>query len=925
MRPFSITLCGVMSFVMAGCGGGGSSVLPSHGGLTSARHVASVGNSYTSLVTNANPIAYYRLNDNGSTMADSGPNSLGGVYGTNVGHGGALIAASGAASIIVRGAAAGAPVPDNTGTVTTNALFATATSALTVEAWIKPAALNTTNHYVPIVSYGREIQGQAWVMQETPQSTLMFWMKTATTSFGVHGTGTLAPGLVYHVVATYDGVNASVYMNGTLQAATPATGSLNYSGLSPSWGLGIGGALGGAEPIFNGAMSDVAIYSSALAATTVQSHYLAGSIAPTPAPTAPPSIAPYTTLVQASNPVAFYKLNDTTPSMTDSSVNQLTGAYGLNVVHGGGPLTSTGDSTSVFPGSASGADIPSNSGTVPANPLFTTPTTNLTVEAWIKPAAYNRNNSYESIVAYGRQTVGAAWTMQVTPQSTLTFFLKTNTSGYLLAPTTSLTPGQIYHAVATYNGSTLTLYVNGLVGSTMSASGAINYSGIQPQWGLGIGAALGGSLPIFNGTISDVALYSSALSAAAVQQHYVVGLIEKPLVETPSSSDAFVDSIGVVTHLRTSNSPYTNSFPTFESLIVTSGIRHIGDTLISIPAFYPQELSQLASAGIHASLIANAGQTAQGIVTTIPAFQGSVEAIEGLNEPDISGDPNWVADTRAFQQMLYSTVKGNPATASLPVVGPSMVTEADDAALGDLSSYMDYGSMHDYFGGFNPGTTGWGNISQFGIYGSLTYNLNICALVSGNKPVFATETGYSNLPSQQGSIDSRTLARYAPRTYLEHFLRGVARTTTYEFYDEPGNGNFANFGLVDVNNNPKSSYYAIQSLIKTLADPGATFSPRVVSYYLTGNMNSVHHLLLQKRDGTYELAMWVEAQGYNPTTQTDMTVLRQTVTLQPAVPPTAASIATIGDSGTITQSALNFTGGKASFSIDDHVTIVSFK
>jgi hypothetical protein len=877
------------------------------------------------LVTSANPIAYYRLNDTGATMADSGTNALSGLYGGSVTHGGALTSGSGSGSGVFPGAAAGALVPPNTATVTTNALFASALTALTVEAWIMPAALNTTNHYVPIVSYGREVQGQAWVLQETPQSALMFWMKTATTSFGVTGTSTLAPGQVYHVVATYDGTNASVYVNGALQSAKPASGSLNYSGLSPSFGLGIGGSLGGTEPIFNGAISDVAIYPTALPAAAVQNHYVTGSVAPTAAPTAPPSSAPYTTLVQASNPVAYYKLNDTTSSVTDSGLNQLTGTYGANVRHGGVSLTSAGDTASLFPGSAPGADIPSNSATVLANPLLATPTTNLTVEAWIKPAVYNTTNNYESIVAYGRQTIGTAWTMQVTPQSALTFFLKTSTSGYLLAPTSSLTPGQIYHVVATYNGSSLSIYVNGLLGSTVAASGSINYAGIQPQWGLAIGGALGGSLPIFNGAINDVAIYPSALSAAAVQQHYVVGLIQKALVETPSSSDAFVDSIGVVTHLRTSNGPYTNSFPTFKSLITASGIRHIGDSLIATPAFYPQEISQLATVGIHASLIANSTQAAQEIASTIPVFQGSIEAVEGLNEPDISGDPNWVADTQAFQRMLYSTVKGNPATAFLPVVGPSMVNEADDATLGDLSTYMDYGSMHDYFGGFNPGTSGWGNLSQYGIYGSLTFNLNICAIVSGSKPILSTETGYSNLSSQQGSIDSRTLARYAPRTYLEHFLRGVARTTTYEFYDEPGNGNFASFGLVSATNVPKSSYYALQSLIKTLADPGTAFLPKAVSYYLSGNLNSVHHLLMQKRDGTYELAIWVETQGYNPSTQTDMTVAPQTVTLQPATVPGTATIATIGDGGTITSNSLPFSGKAATFSVDDHVSIISFK
>jgi hypothetical protein len=560
-----------------------------------------------------------------------------------------------------------------------------------------------------------------------------------------------------------------------------------------------------------------------------------------------------------------------------------------------------------------------------ANPLFTTPTTNLSVEAWIKPAAYNTTNAYESLVSYGREVIGSAWALQETPQSALTFYLKVNGGSYLLKATTSLLPGQIYHVVAPYTGSVLNLYVNGALGSSVAATGTINYTGVRPQDGFSIGGALGGSLPVFNGAINDVAIYPSALSAATVQQHYLVGQIVKPLVETPVSSDRFVDSIGVVTHLRTSGSAYTASFPTFESLIKASGIRHIGDALISTPAFYPAELNQLAADGIHASLITNLSQTAADITATIPAFGSAIEAVEGLNEPDDNGDSNWVADTRSFQQMLYTTVKGNPATASLPVIGPSMVTQADCIALGNLSAYMDAGSIHDYFNGLNPGTTGWGSLSQYGVYGSIPYNVNIGAIVSGTKPIMATETGYGDLASLAGSVDSRTLARYVPRTYLEHFLHGISRTTTYEFYDEPGSGNFANFGIVNADNTPKSSYYAIQSLISTLTDPGTNYTPQSTSYYLTGNLNNVHHLMLQKRNGTYELVIWVEAQGYDPNAKVDLTVPAQTVSLQPAHVPTTASIATIGDTGKLTSSSLSFSNGVASFAIDDHVTIVSFK
>jgi hypothetical protein len=207
----------------------------------------------------------------------------------------------------------------------------------------------------------------------------------------------------------------------------------------------------------------------------------------------------------------------------------------------------------------------------------------------------------------------------------------------------------------------------------------------------------------------------------------------------------------------------------------------------------------------------------------------------------------------------------------------------------------------------------------------MAYNCNILALVSGSKPIMSTETGYGDAPGDSGGVDDRTLARYAPRVYLEHFLHGIERTTMYEFYDEPGNGNFDDYGLVRTNNTPKPSYYAIKSLTSALTDPGSTFAPKSLSYVLSGNLNNVRHLLLQKRDGTYELVAWVETQSYDSVSKTDIAVPAQTITLHPANLPLSASVSTIGDSGALTASSLTFPGGTASFPVDDRVTIVAFK
>jgi hypothetical protein len=939
--PLLIWLC---SCAIAGCGNRTtlSSPIPSsnRGIADTAQSVRAMTSlsTYPAVVLADRPLAYYRLNDSGLIMVDSASNHLNGAYGPHVKQSGeALTSDSAARSSHFPGSPAGSDIPSNTATVATNPMFAVAANSLTVEAWIKPAAMNNTNNFLALVSYGREAQGQAWALQISPQSTLDFWFKTmgrTASSYWVKSGTILSPSNEYHVVATYDGARASIYVNGRLEASITAAGSLVYAGLSPQFGLSIGGAVGGVRPIYNGAMSDVAVYPSALSASNIQNHYVAGKV-PLVSPTPTPAPNSYTSLVEASHPLAYYKLNDAGTTMTDSGTHHLNGAYGTTVRHGSVALTSTQDKSSNFSGNPAGSDIASNAGTVAADKLFETPSTSLTVEAWIKPADFNRTNSFIPIFSYGRGVTGSAWVLQMTPQSSLDFFMKVNGGAgyYELKPAfATLIPSQVHFVAATYDGARAKLYLNGGLVASLPASNTLNYASSGAPYGLAIGGALGSSRPIFNGSISDAAIYAAALSPEVILAHYFTGRIAEPTVETPISSNAFVDSIGVNTHVGFSSTPYTDSWPTFYRLISASGIRHIRDAFVPVPTWYSQRMNALAQAGIRASLIARSTQASQDIAAEIPLFATSMEAIEGPNEPDIFGGPNWAKNTRNFQRLLWSTVKNNPAFAHLRVVGPALIGEGDEVALGDLSAFMDSGSIHDYFSGFNPGTPGWGGLSKYGMYGSISWDVNRAAVVSGTKPIVSGETGYSSSTAAAGGVqgrtgvDSRTLARYVPRVFLEHFIHGIHGTFIYEFYDEPGiTGDFDQFGLVGLDNKPKSSYVAVQSLIHVLADPGCKFFPKPLSYVLGGNVNNVHHLLLQQCNGTYQLVIWVETESYDPITKKDIAVAPQQVTLQLAKLPTAASIATIGDDGNLTTNSLAFKGQVATLSLDDHVTIVSFK
>ena len=74
----------------------------------------------------------------------------------------------------------------------------------------------------------------------------------------------------------------------------------------------------------------------------------------------------------------------------------------------------------------------------------------------------------------------------------------------------------------------------------------------------------------------------------------------------------------------------------------------------------------------------------------------------GVNEPDMTGDPDWVAKTREFHAELYRQAKADPALANLNVIGPALVYRDSRTKLGDLSNVVDRGNLHPYPGGLPP-------------------------------------------------------------------------------------------------------------------------------------------------------------------------------------------------------------------------------
>jgi hypothetical protein len=366
------------------------------------------------------------------------------------------------------------------------------------------------------------------------------------------------------------------------------------------------------------------------------------------------------------------------------------------------------------------------------------------------------------------------------------------------------------------------------------------------------------------------------LPASAPAQEYPA----EPLVPaTPARS--FGDSVGVGVRLNWTDTAYAD-FDTIESRLLELCVRHVGDGLCPTCEEQIRRIRALAADGItHALSVGEPSQgvahAQQGLDVVRDRLQGAVEMIDGPNEMDISGDPNWVADTRVFQAELYQRVKSDPALSSLAVVGPSLVGGDAHTLLGDLSASLDFGNIHPYPGGEMP-----------------LFNLadvkELAAHVSGSKPLVATEVGYHNNLSETGHhrpASEWAAGIYTPRLLLEGFRGGLARTYLFQLLDPwtqeqlQQNGVSAStnaFGLLRTDLSRKPAFITVRNLLRTAdANSAPVASPGGLRYGLEGAGPDLRQLLLRSADGSFRLVLWRQVSVWDPWALTELSPAPQHV------------------------------------------------
>jgi hypothetical protein len=276
---------------------------------------------------------------------------------------------------------------------------------------------------------------------------------------------------------------------------------------------------------------------------------LAGAALLALAATLPASADNYQTAVLAQNPVGYWRLDETVAppvalTLYATNLGKLgatgEGTYVLDVIRGqpGALFGTSATATSCRfnnPGwdvayLGSHVDVTNNAALNPNGPF--------SVELWAKPSSQaedefsplcsldttqNEGNSRNGYIIYynGAGTnweFGIGGTNYYIPIGTNITSTGTNISYFISGGTA--TPGAWQHIVATYNGSSISLYVNGAHVAYAAVDGTqFMPNSTQP---FRIGAT---TIPnrTFDGWIEEVAFYTGALDGDTIKEHYDVG------------------------------------------------------------------------------------------------------------------------------------------------------------------------------------------------------------------------------------------------------------------------------------------------------------------------------------------------------------------------------------------------------------------
>ena len=281
--------------------------------------------------------------------------------------------------------------------------------------------------------------------------------------------------------------------------------------------------------------------------------------------------ADYQSIVLNDHPLAFYPINSSVDptgiTATDLSGNNNNGTYNgtdpeFNTVAG---PTSYIPTALFFDGFTSYVDLSTGS-----NPTLLNFTNQITMEAWVQPASPTVGSSPPADIL-GK---GYDGTNEMALRANGGYYHGGAYNGADLGASGGVESTNWTYLVSTYDGTNWNLYVNGaLVQANAASGGAINFTA---PWAIGNGTTAtaggnSGNLRWFQGNITEVAMYTNALTPAQVLNHFCIGelgtsssssrpiIITQPQPQTTIFGGTATFSVGVVSALPTTNQWFKNN------------------------------------------------------------------------------------------------------------------------------------------------------------------------------------------------------------------------------------------------------------------------------------------------------------------------------------------------------------------------------
>jgi hypothetical protein len=352
-----------------------------------------------------------------------------------------------------------------------------------MSAWIYPTAYPTDKATIIVNSF--------YLSLGSDGSIDTYWAGRSPAGYFSSGAGTVPLNQWSLATATWDGTSAKVYVNGQLMSTNSSTGT----GTVP------GDIVFGAENLsrqFVGSIDDIRLYNRALSGTEVGNLY--NSYSSQINVLSNPNASPNPNLFQGM--VGYWPFNGNAKDAT---------AYRNNGTVTGATLTTDrkGRANSAYAFNGAGSTYVS----IADNAILDI-TGDVTVSAWIKPAAATQNTNARIVTKYDGTNIDYLMAYNGTTQI-MRFLVDANSRVTALSTTSINDPAKWYHLVGVRSGSTVYLYVNGSQEGSAAVTGATHTNNFP----LVVGADSGGGNS-FNGSIDDVRVWNRGLSQAEVTALY---------------------------------------------------------------------------------------------------------------------------------------------------------------------------------------------------------------------------------------------------------------------------------------------------------------------------------------------------------------------------------------------------------------------